>query len=95
MYGYGDQPEIIVHNFANENLQDKKILLIRDSMVDTAMPFLSMGLKDLRLLDIRHFNGSVRKYVSEYKPDIVLVMYKTSYGEDVKWVGHNDKFDFR
>ena len=95
MYGYGDQPEIIVHNFANENLQDKKILIIKDSMLDTAMPFLSMGLKDLRLLDIRHFNGSVRKYVSEYKPDIVLVMYKTSYGEDVKWVGHNDKFDFR
>ena len=95
MYGYGDQAEIIVHNYENEYLQDKKILLIHDSMLDTAMPFLVMGLKDLRELDIRHFKGSVQRYIEEYKPDIVLVMYKTSYSESIDWMAHDSKFDFR
>lgn len=95
MYGYGDQAEIIVHNYENENLRDKRILLIHDSMLDTAMPFLVMGLKDLCELDIRHFKGSVRKYVEDYQPDIVLVMYKTSYSEPINWPVHGDKFDFR
>lgn len=92
-YGYGDMPEIKVHNFTNEHLRDKKILIIRDSMVDTVLPFLSMGLKDITLLDIRHFNGSVRRYVEDCKPDIVIVMYKPSY-EPIVW-NHKDKFDFR
>lgn len=95
MYGYGDVPELIVHNYANEYLSDKKILLIRDSMLDTGMPFLIMGLKDLRELDIRHFTGSVRRYVEEYRPDIVLVMYKPSYEDPIDWTSHKDKFDFR
>lgn len=92
-YGYGDMPEIKVHNFTNEHLRDKKILIIRDSMVDTVLPFLSMGLKDITLLDIRHFNGSVRRYVEDCKPDIVMVMYKLSC-EPIVW-NHKDKFDFR
>lgn len=92
-YGYGDMPEIKVHNFTNEHLRDKKILIIRDSMVDTVLPFLSMGLKDITLLDIRHFNGSVRRYVEDCKPDIVIVMYKPSY-VPIVW-NHKDKFDFR
>lgn len=95
MYGYGDQAEIIVHNYENEHLRDKRILLIHDSMLDTAMPFLVMGLKDLRELDIRHFKGSVQRYIEDYKPDIVLVMYKPSYTGIVDWMGHEDKFDFR
>ena len=92
-YGYGDMPEIKVHNFTNEHLRDKKILIIKDSMVDTVLPFLSMGLKDITLLDIRHFNGSVRRYVEDCKPDIVIVMYKLSC-EPIVW-NHKDKFDFR
>lgn len=95
MYGYGDVPELIVHNYANESLSGKKILLIKDSMLDAGGPFLAMGLKDLRELDIRHFTGSVRKYVEQYQPDIVLIMYKPSYAEPVDWTMHKDKFDFR
>ena len=95
MYGYGDQAEIIVHNYENENLRDKRILLIHDSMLDTAMPFLVMGLKDLRELDIRHFKGSVQRYVKDYRPDIVLVMYKPNYNGFIDWMGHSDEFDFR
>ena len=93
-YGYGDQPEINVHNFKNEHLNDKKILIIRDSMVDSVLPFLTMGLKDITFLDIRHFTGSVRKYMEEFRPDIVVVMYNPSYG-GINWMGHEDKFDFR
>ena len=93
-YGYGDSPEIKVHNFKNEHLQDKKIVIIRDSMVDSVLPFLAMGIKDITFLDIRHFTGSVRKYMEEFKPDIVIVMYKPS-SEPIDWIEHKDKFDFR
>lgn len=95
VYGYGDQPEIVVHNYENENLQDKKILLIKDSFMDSAMPFLMMGLKDLRVLDLRLFKGSVKKYIKEHKPDIVLVMYIPFYAETINWNSHGDLFDFR
>ena len=63
MYGYGDQPEIIVHNFANENLQDKKILLIRDSMLDTAKASIPDGLpEDIRAAyDNSHTQSSENK----------------------------------
>lgn len=94
-YGYGDMPKIKVHNFRNEHLRDKKILVIRDSMVDTVLPFLSMGLKDITLLDVRHFTGSVRRYVEDFKPDIVVVMYKPVTDVPIAWIGHKDKFDFR
>ena len=95
VYGYGDQPEIVVHNYENENLQDKKILLIKDSFMDSAMPFLMMGLKDLRVLDLRLFKGSVKKYIKEHKPDIVLVMYIPFYAGTINWNSHDDLFDFR
>lgn len=94
VYGHDDNPEIKVHNFNNEYLKDKKILVIKDSMVNAVLPFLSMGLKDITLLDIRHFTGSVRKYVEGVKPDVVVVMYKLTY-TPIVWMGHKDRFDFR
>lgn len=93
-YGYGDQAEIKIHNFKNEYLRDKKVLVIRDSMLDSVLPFLAMGLKDFTLLDVRHFTGSVRRYVEKFKPDIVVVMYKPSYAP-IDWHEHKDKFDLR
>ena len=65
-------------------------------VLDIAAPvFLMMGLKDLRVLDLRLFKGSVKKYIKEHKPDIVLVMYIPFYAETINWNSHGDLFDFR
>ena len=95
VYSYSNQPEMVIHNYENENLKDKKILLIKDSMLNVTIPFLSMGLKDLRVLDLREFTGSVKSYVMKYKPDIVLVMYGPPLTNDIVWEKHNDLYDFR
>ena len=95
VYSYSNQPEMVIHNYENENLKDKKILLIKDSMLNVTIPFLSMGLKDLRVLDLREFTGSVKSYVMKYKPDIVLVMYGPPLINDLVWDNHNDLYDFR
>ncbi|MDR2070922.1 MAG: hypothetical protein LBP81_05865 [Treponema sp.] len=86
-YMYGDRQVIMVHNFLAP--EGKKILLIKDSFADVVSPFLSTGTADLHILDLRHFNGSIRSYIEKNKPDMVMVMYNPSA------MGNEKMFDFR
>lgn len=94
MYGHGD---MAIMNMENLLLPatDKKVLLIRDSYCDTMAPFLALGVRNLLTVDLRHFTGSVRAYIAEQKPDVVIVMYTGSIHEVINWASHKDKFDFR
>ena len=58
----------------------KKVLFIRDSMANVLLPFFALGVKTVEALDLRHFTGSVRTYVEQSRPDLVIVMYDT--GDD-------------
>lgn len=75
-YMYGDQPLIEIHNELVNN--NKKILLIKDSFAEVVSPFLSLECEYLSILDLRYYNNSFKKYIEEYKPDIVIVMYNGS-----------------
>ena len=57
---------------------NKKVLLIKDSFNLVVAPFLALGIKDLTLIDIRHFNGSIRTLIEKEKFDLVLIAYNTS-----------------
>ena len=75
-YFGGDFPEIIIQN---ENIiSDKKILVIQDSYGLPFSSFLSLRVKELRTIDLRHFEGSEIEYIKQYKPDIVLMIYNPS-----------------
>jgi len=74
---------------------DKKVLMIRDSFCDTMAPFLALGVRNIMLLDIRHFTGSVKAYIAENKPDVVIVMYTGVTVAPIDWSTHKDEFDFR
>ena len=94
MYGYGDMAIMDIENLLLPPT-NKKVLLIKDSFGDTMAPFLALGIRNLMTLDIRYFTGSVRNYIAEQKPDVVIVMYTGAPTDHVDWASHKDKYDFR
>ena len=94
MYGHGDMAIMNMENLLMPTT-NKKVLLIRDSYCDTMAPFLALGVRNLMTVDLRHFTGSVKAYIAEQKPDVVIVMYTGSIHDAINWTSHKDKFDFR
>ncbi len=94
MYGHADRAIVNIQNLLVPQ-SDKKVLIIRDSFCDTMGPFLSLGIRNVMLLDVRNFTGSVKEYIDECRPDVVVLMYTGIEPKDVDWSTHKDKFDFR
>lgn len=91
---YGDRPLEHLENL--NQCDDKKILIIHDSFGDCYVPCLALCEKEIDSLDVRHYTGSVRTYIKETKPDLVMVLYHAgSTGGDIDWSTHEDEFDFR
>jgi hypothetical protein len=88
-YTYGDNALITIHN--HKRFDGKKVLFIKDSFVNVVAPFFALGVEYVDVLDLRSFNGSVKSYVEQTKPDIVIVMYNPSAITNTT----NDMFDFR
>lgn len=72
-YFGGDYPEIIIEN--EESISDKKILVIQDSFGLPFSAMMSLRVKELRILDLRHFEKSEIDYVEDFNPDIVIILY--------------------
>jgi len=91
---YGDQAVNEIENLIFT--EDKTIVIIHDSFGDTLISGLALGVKNVYALDIRHFTGSVRAYIEEKNPDLVIVMYNAgSLCNNVDYSTHKDEFDFR
>lgn len=69
---HGDNEELI---FDNNLVDSGKVMMIKDSFGIPVYSFLSLGVHEVRALDLRLFNDSVAKYAKENKPDIVILMY--------------------
>ncbi|MBQ9896612.1 MAG: hypothetical protein IJM40_04780, partial [Synergistaceae bacterium] len=54
-----------------------KILFLHDSFGDTVIPFLTLAVKQLDILDLRVFTGSVKSYIKQHTPDCVIVLYNS------------------
>lgn len=72
-YFGGDYPEIIIEN--QESTSDKKILVIQDSFGLPFSAMMSLRVKELRILDLRHFEENEIDYIEKYNPDIVIILY--------------------
>ncbi len=94
MYGHSDRAIVNIENLLVP-ISEKKVLIIRDSFCDTMAPFLALGMRNVMLLDIRQFTGSVKSYIAEHKPDVVIVMYTEAQTKPIDWQAHTDKYDFR
>ena len=62
----------------NENVQGKRILIIKDSFGRPLSAFLSLAVHQMAMIDLRHYKASIKDYILEYKPDLVMVVYNSA-----------------
>jgi hypothetical protein len=86
-YLYGDNPVTAIHNKISGSR--KRLLVIKDSFANVCVPFLSVVFEWVDVLDLRHFTGSVKTFIQQTAPDMVIVMYIPTASN-----GH-EMFDFR
>jgi len=92
-YNHGDGA---VYFIENELIEDNlKVLVIHHSFANCVIPFLSLTVKNVDALDLRHFTGSVESFIEQTQPDVVIVMYTPSASEKVDYSKHKDIYDFR
>ena len=94
-YGaYNHNGSTYTEYFNEEAGKQGKILFIGDSFEDCVVPFLALTVQNVNVLDLRTFDGSVRSYVEENKPDVVVVMYNPSSLNEIDWMTHTSTYDF-
>ena len=69
---HGDNAEL---EFVNHKIKDGRVLMIKDSFGLPVYCFLSLGVHEVRALDMRLYTGSVLEYAKSHQPDIVLILY--------------------
>ena len=86
-YMYDNQPLERVENRQVAN--DDRVLIIHDSFGLCSVPFLTLGIRHVDSLDVRFFDGSLRRFIEVERPDVVVVMYNSHV------IGNVDLFQFR
>ena len=72
-----------VTDIKTENKTGKTLLIIKDSFAHSLAPFLIKDYDRIIMLDLRYFNKSLKKYLSENKITDLLVLYSTpDFAED-------------
>lgn len=72
-YGYSSRALIkYTNNLTDSN---KKVLIIKDSFGNIFSPLMALGVKNCDEIDLRYFDGSVKTYIKETKPDCVILLY--------------------
>ena len=94
-YGYADQALITINNQKLSTYSNKKLLVIKDSFGDAFAPLLSLGCKNITVIDLRPFKGSLHSLIKELQPDIVIILYTNNWSSPINWTNHDDEFDFR
>ncbi len=91
-YLYDGRPEIILKNVTIPH--KSKILWLRDSSSLVLLPALSLSFSEIRVIDLRTFDGSIKKLIESYKPDLVLCVYGVSQLELNGSTNKTSLFDF-
>ena len=75
-YGYGDRSLIEIHNRRLHN--GSRILMVKNSFANCMYPYFSQACEYLDVVDLRHFDGSLEKYIENTNPDTVIVVMSMS-----------------
>jgi hypothetical protein len=84
-YLYGGNPLVVIRNNLAPPGGGKKVLFIVDSYARVLLPFFAPGAAAVEALDLREFTGSVKTYIEQSRPDLVVVMYDLGSSADGFW----------
>lgn len=62
-------------NAANKLIQDKTILIIKDSFAHCFVPFIANHYKTTYMIDLRYFNMDIKEFINEHTVDDILILY--------------------
>ena len=88
-------PLIRIHNQNAAGNQRKRLLIIRDSFSAPLIPYLAADIEYVDCLYLQSFDGSVREYIRQTQPDIVLAAYYPPNIQKIDWSSDSSTFDFR
>ncbi len=80
---YGDRKLIRIENKKCEN--DTRVLVLKQSNADVVNPYFACSVKYMDIIDPRNFNGSIRTFIKETKPDAVVILASFPGSEDTPW----------
>lgn len=72
MPGGGVNKSVIVNH---QNQGGKKVLGLGDSYEQVTVPYLALGVSEVRTLVLREYDGSLREYIDSHDIDAVIVAY--------------------
>ncbi len=78
-----DYEHLIIENLSADN--DLHIAVVKDSFALPFTAFLSTAANKIDMIDLREFEGSVKEYLTELSPDIVLMLYSGGSFSDVMY----------
>lgn len=91
----GNDPLLSVENLMPVADSGKRVLLIRDSFCFYVIPFLSCGVGRVDAIHNQSFTGSLRRYVQETSPDVVIMMPLSHAIAPVELNTHTSALDTR
>ncbi len=94
-YRTRNYPLIRIHNTGADNNRGKRLLIIRDSYSAPLIPYLATDIEYVDCLYLQTFDGSVREYILQTQPDIVMVAYYPKNIQPIEWDMDMSFFDFR
>lgn len=68
----------ITTDLAPQQVEQEKLLIIKDSYAHNVIPFLTSHIPEIHVIDIRYYNGSIAEYMSDNGLEDVLYIFNTS-----------------
>ncbi|MGE7091806.1 DHHW family protein [Lysinibacillus sp. NPDC048646] len=63
---------------APQQIEQDKLLVIKDSYAHNVIPFLTNHVSEIHVIDLRYYNGSIAKYMTEHGIEDVLLLFNTA-----------------
>ena len=76
---YGTGKATVINN---EPPNDTQILIVGDSLAIPMTSLLALNCRQVEIIDPRYFEGSIRDYITEDQPDLVINTYSTTIIQD-------------
>ena len=84
-----------IRNTADNSNKGKKILFIEDSFSWYSTTFIACDIESVDIINPCSFTGSIRSYINESKPDMVVMMMCERNIKPIANLDHSDMFELK